>query len=176
MTNGTYRPAYKVTYRAGLDANNNLIAFSVRGAGTHGSPVFANRYPAGAVDNYLAENHTKESNISTGAWRAPRSNFIAGAEQSFLDEVAEAAGKDPIDFRLELFERAKNNPVGEDNDYDAARYAGVLELLKETFQSDRPGAPEVVASDEGTLILRFKLEGKLEPKAGGSITFQARVR
>ncbi len=131
MTQGTYRPAYLVKYRAALDENNNLIGFHVRGAGTHGSPVFANRYPAGAVDNYLAENHTQESNISTGAWRAPRSNFIAGAEQSFLDEVAEAAGKDPIDFRLELFDRAIANPVGEDNDYDAERYAGVLKLVKE---------------------------------------------
>lgn len=131
MTQGTYRPAYKVTYKAGLDEDGQLIAFHVRGAGTHGSPVFANRYPAGSVDNYLAENHTKDSNISTGAWRAPRSNFIATAEQSFLDEVAEAAGKDPIDFRLELFARAKTNPVGENNDYDAERYAGVLKLVKD---------------------------------------------
>jgi len=131
MTQGTYRPAYRVTYRAALDENNELIGWHVRGAGTHGSPVFPNRFPAGTVDNYLAENHTKESNISTGAWRAPRSNFIACAEQSFLDEVAEAAGKDPIDFRLELFDRASANPVGEKNDYDAERYAGVLKLVKE---------------------------------------------
>jgi isoquinoline 1-oxidoreductase subunit beta len=131
MTQGTYRPDYQVTYRAALDENKNLIAFHVKGAGTNGSPVFANRFPAGAVDNYLAENYNKDSNISTGAWRAPRSNFIASAEQSFLDEVAEAAGKDAIDFRLELFEKAKTNPVGKDNDYDAARYAGVLELIRE---------------------------------------------
>ena len=61
--------------------------------------------------------------------RAP--NFIAGAEQSFLDEVAEAAGKDPIAFRLELLERAQKEPVGEDNDYDPARYAGVLQLVRD---------------------------------------------
>ena len=131
MTQGTYRPDYKVTYRAALDENNQLVGFHVKGAGTHGSPVFANRYPAGAVDNYLAENYNLESNISTGAWRAPRSNFMAFAEQSFLDEIAEAAGKDPIDFRLELFEKAKANPVGEKNDYDADRYAGVLKLVRE---------------------------------------------
>ncbi len=131
MTQGTYRPDYKVLYRAALDENNNLIGFHVRGAGTGGSPVFSNRFPAGTVENYLAENHAKESNISTGAWRAPRSHFIAGAEQSFLDEVAEAAGKDPIEFRLELFDRAIKDPIGERNDYDAERYAGVLKLVKE---------------------------------------------
>ncbi len=56
---------------------------------------------------------------------------MASAEQSFLDEVAEAAGKDPIDFRLELLEKARKNPVGEQNDYDAQRYAGVLELVRD---------------------------------------------
>ncbi|PHN07024.1 xanthine dehydrogenase family protein molybdopterin-binding subunit [Flavilitoribacter nigricans] len=131
MTQGTYRPSYKVTYRAALDADNKLIGFHVKGTGAHESPVFSNRYPAGTVDNYLAENNSLESNITSGAWRAPRSNFIAFAEQSFLDEVAEAAGKDPIDFRLELFERASSDPVGEKNDYDPERYAGVLKLVKE---------------------------------------------
>lgn len=131
MTQGTYRPAYKVKYAAAFDENNNLTAIKIKGAGVDGSPVFENRFPAGAIDNYKSENHNLESAISTGAWRAPRSNFIAFAEQSFLDEVAETLGKDPIDFRLELFERAKSNPVGENNDYDAERYAGVLKLVKE---------------------------------------------
>lgn len=131
MTQGTYRPAYHVKYRAALNENNELTAFHIRGAGVHGSPVFDHRYPAGTVDNYLSENYNLDSNISTGAWRAPRSNFIAFAEQSFLDEVAGAAGKDPIDFRLELFDKAISSPVGERNDYDPERYAGVLKLVKE---------------------------------------------
>ena len=145
---GIYRPAYQVTYRAALDENNNLIAFHVNGGGIPESPVFANRFPAGAVDNYLAESWEIESNITIGAFRAPRSNFIAGAEQSFLDEVAEAAGKDPIDFRLKLLDRAKNNPVGERNDYDAARYAGVLELVREksNWGETKPGVHRGVSA------------------------------
>jgi isoquinoline 1-oxidoreductase beta subunit len=131
MSQGMYRPSYFATYRAALDANNNVTAFHVKTGGIPESPLFANRFPAGALDNYLAEDWTIESNITTGAFRAPRSNFIAGAEQSFLDEVAEAAGKDPIQLRLELLKRAQENPVGETNDYDAKRYAGVLELVKE---------------------------------------------
>lgn len=141
MTQGTYRPSYKVKYRAALDENNNLIGFHVSGAGTRDNPVFADRFPAGTVDNYLAENQSLGSNISTGAWRAPRSNFMAFAEQSFLDEVAEAAGKDPVEFRLELFERSISNPVGENNDYDPERYAGVLRMVKEKsgWGQDMPG-------------------------------------
>ncbi|HSR59689.1 MAG TPA: molybdopterin cofactor-binding domain-containing protein [Robiginitalea sp.] len=131
MTAGIYRPAYHARFRAGLDAENNLIAFHVKAGGIPESPLHADRFPAGAVDHYLAEEWTIDSNLTVGSFRAPRSNFMASAEQSFLDEVAEAAGKDPIDFRLELLQRAKANPVGENNDYDAARYAGVLELVRE---------------------------------------------
>jgi isoquinoline 1-oxidoreductase beta subunit len=138
MTYGIYRPSYTATYKAALDENNNLIAFQVRGGGVPEHAVEANRFPAGAVDHYLAEGWEINSNITIGAFRAPRSNFIAGAEQSFLDEVAELAGKDPIAFRLELLERAKTNPVGKNNQYDADRYAGVLKLVRE--KSNWPAA------------------------------------
>ena len=137
MTFGIYRPTYYATYRAALDENNQLTAIHVKGGGIPESPVFANRFPAGALDNYMAEEWDIDSNITIGAFRAPRSNFIAGAEQSFLDEVAEAMGKDPIDFRLELLERAKTNPVGERNDYDADRLAGVLKLVREKSAWDQ---------------------------------------
>lgn len=131
MTYGIYRPMYTATYRAALDANKNLIAFHVNGGGIPENAIHPNRFPAGAVDNYLAEGWEIPSNITIGAFRAPRSNFNAAAEQSFLDELAEAMGKDPIDFRLELLKRAKEKPVGKNNEYDADRYAGVLELVKE---------------------------------------------
>ena len=138
MTYGIYRPMYTATYRAALDANKNLIAFHVKGGGIPESPIHANRFPAGAVDNYLAESWAIPSNITIGAFRAPRSNFNAAAEQSFLDELAELMGKDPIDFRLELLKRAKENPVGKNNDYDADRYAGVLKLVKEKSGWNNP--------------------------------------
>ena len=131
MTDGIYRPAYHAKFRAGLDSDNNLIAFHVNAGGIPESPLAANRFPAGAVENYLAEEWTIDSNLTVGSFRAPRSNFMASSEQSFLDEVAEAAGKDPFDFRLELLDRASKNPVGENNDYEADRYAGVLKLVRE---------------------------------------------
>lgn len=148
MTQGTYRPPYRSTYKAGLDKDGNLIAFSVNGVGLPEGPVFPNRFPAGAVENYLAEKRMSSTNISTGAWRAPRSHFTAGAEQQFLDEVAEAAGKDPIEFRLNLFDRAINDPVGEAYEYDAERYAGVLKMVKEksNWGEEKPGVYRGVAA------------------------------
>ena len=136
MKYGIYRPMYTATYRAALDANKNLIGFHINGGGIPENPIHANRFPAGAIDNYLVEGWEIPSNITIGAFRAPRSNFNAAAEQSFLDEVAEAMGKDPIDLRLELLERAKMNPVGKTNDYNADRYAGVLKLVREKSDWD----------------------------------------
>lgn len=148
MTSGIYRPTYSATYRAALDDNNNLIAFHVKAGGIPESPLYANRFPAGAVENYLAEDWSINSNITVGSFRAPRSNFIAGAEQSFLDELAEATGKDPIAFRLDLLERALNNPVGEDNDYEADRFAGVLKLVRDKsgWDTAKPGIHRGVAA------------------------------
>src|SRR5690606_30361673 len=148
MSQGTYRPTYLSTYKAGLDENNNLVAFSVKGTGLPENAVFPNRFPAGAVENYLAESIEGKTNVTTGAWRAPRSNFTAGAEQSFIDEVAELAGKDPIEFRLELFDRAINNPVGDKHEYEAERYAGVLKLVKEksNWGETKPGVHRGVAA------------------------------
>lgn len=148
MTQGTYRPSYRSTYKAGLDKDNNLIAFAVKGVGFREGPVFPNRFPAGAIENYHAEKRKSPSNISWGAWRAPRSHFTAGAEQAFLDEIAEMIGKDPIDLRLELLERAQNDPVGEKYEYEADRYAGVLKLVKEkaNWGTEMPGVSRGVAA------------------------------
>ena len=147
MTQGIYRPTYQATYRAAFDANNQLTAIHIKAGGIPESPLFANRFPAGALDNYLAEEWTINSNISIGAFRAPRSNFMAGAEQSFLDEVAEITGQDAIQFRLDLLKRAKENPVGERNEYDAARYAGVLELVRDkSLWSEKNGVSRGVSA------------------------------
>jgi len=131
MTNGVYRPTYMVTFKAALDEQNNVTAIHIKGGGIPEGAVHENRFPAGAFDNYLAEGWNIPSNITIGAFRAPGSNFIASAEQSFLDELAETMGKDPIDYRIELLKKAKANPVGKNNDYNADRYISVLELVKE---------------------------------------------
>jgi isoquinoline 1-oxidoreductase beta subunit len=131
MTNGVYRPTYMITYRAAIDEANNVTAIHIKGGGIPEGAIHENRFPAGAFEHYLAEGWEIPSNITIGAFRAPASNFNASAEQSFIDELAETIGKDPIVYRIELLERAKANPVGKNNEYDADRYMGVLKLVKE---------------------------------------------
>src|SRR5690606_29339053 len=114
MQGGSYRPAVRYRFQAALDAKGNLIGYKLRGVGINsGNPTRQDNFPSGAVDNLLIDAVEHESPITTGAWRAPITNFLAYAEQSFLDEVALAANKDPVTFRLELLEKAKRTPVGE---------------------------------------------------------------
>ena len=131
MTGGSYRPAVRYRFEAALDAKGNMVGYKLRGVGINaGNPTRQDNFPSGAVDNLLIESVEHVSPITTGPWRAPITNFLAYAEQSFLDEVAFAAGKDPVQFRLDLLQKAKTNPVGEIK-YDIDRMVGVIKLAAE---------------------------------------------
>ncbi|MBN3582043.1 xanthine dehydrogenase family protein molybdopterin-binding subunit [Algoriphagus aestuarii] len=127
LTGGAYRPAVRYRFEAALDGDGNMIGYKLKGAGINaGNSTRENNFPSGAVENVLIESIDHKSTITTNAWRAPITNFLAYAEQSFLDEVALAAKKDPVEFRLALLEKAKTNPVGGDLGYDADRMIGVI--------------------------------------------------
>ncbi|MFT4031549.1 MAG: molybdopterin-dependent oxidoreductase [Siphonobacter sp.] len=131
MTGGSYRPAVRYRFEAALDAQNNLIGYKLRGAGFNvGNSTREHNFPSGAVPNLLIDSVDQKSPITTGPWRAPITNFLAFAEQSFLDEVALAAGKDPVQFRLELLDNAKRNPVGTLG-YEVDRMKTVIQLAAE---------------------------------------------
>lgn len=131
MTAGTYRPACRYRFEAALDAAGNLTGYKLRGVGINsGNPTREHNFPSGAVDNLLIDSVEHKSPITTGAWRAPITNFLAFAEQAFIDEVAQAAGKDPVQFRLDLLAKAKKSPVG-DIRYDISRMEAVIKMAAE---------------------------------------------
>ena len=131
MTGGSYRPAVRYRFEAALDAQGNLVGYKLRGVGINsGNSTRENNFPSGAVDNLLIDSVEHVSPITTGAWRAPITNFLAYAEQSFIDEVAGAAGKDPVQFRLELLQKAKATPVGAIN-YNINRMETVIKTAAE---------------------------------------------
>lgn len=131
MGGGSYRPAVRYRFEAALDATGNLIGYKLRGAAINsGNSVRENNFPSGAVDNLLIDSVNHQSPITTGAWRAPITNFLAYAEQSFIDEVAHAAGKDPVQFRLDLLQKARTKPVGTFN-YNIDRMENVIRTAAE---------------------------------------------
>ncbi|MBN7816750.1 xanthine dehydrogenase family protein molybdopterin-binding subunit [Algoriphagus pacificus] len=132
ITGGAYRPAVRYRFEAALDAEGNMVGYKLKGAGINaGNSTRQDNFPSGAVDNVLIESIDHKSPITTNPWRAPITNFLAYAEQSFLDEVAIAAKKDPVEFRLNLLEKAKANPVGGELGYDADRMIGVIKTAAE---------------------------------------------
>jgi isoquinoline 1-oxidoreductase subunit beta len=131
MTGGIYRPAVKYRFKASLDKNGTMTGFYLKGVGMNsGNSTRQDNFPVGAVENVLIESVEHKSPITTGPWRAPITNFLASAEQSFLDEVATAAGKDPIQFRLELLEKAKSKPVGKIT-YEPNRFIEAIKMVAE---------------------------------------------
>ncbi len=113
MMGGSYRPAVRYRFEAALDEKGNLIGYKLRGAGINlNNSTRPDNFPSGAVDNLVIDSIEHISPVTTGAWRAPVTNFLAFAEQAFLDEVALAAGKDPVQFRLELLQKARTKPAG----------------------------------------------------------------
>ncbi len=131
MGGGSYRPAVRYRFDAALDAAGNLIGYKLRGVGINaGNPTREDNFPSGSVENLLIDSVEHKSPITTGPWRAPITNFLAFAEQAFLDEVAMASKKDPVKFRLELLEKAKKTPTGAIK-YDIDRMKAVIELAAE---------------------------------------------
>lgn len=126
MQNDFYRPAEMYRYRAALSADK-LLSWHQSGIGI-GRGVRGDSYVAGALANYRSEGQGFKSNTPTGWWRAPGANTLAFAAESFMDEVCTELKKDPVAFRLELFEKAKQQPVGKIN-YDPGKYKSVVELV-----------------------------------------------
>ena len=81
-----------------------------------GPELYPDDFPARLVPNYRLEWHAVTSGIPRGSWRAPAHTANAFVVQSFVDEVAHAAGQDPLAFRLAM--------LGPDRELDYAQHGG----------------------------------------------------
>lgn len=138
MAHDQYRPTGFHFFKAGLDANGKLIAYRDFVASTN-SVVPANEFPRGFVENVLiTSENVKPFGIPVGALRAPPTNGISFVKQGFIDEIAVAAGKDPLQYRIDLL----NNPVGTGaaGGFNPVRARGVLEAVRAMSDWDRRGS------------------------------------
>ncbi len=131
MTAGTYRPASKYRIQAAVK-DGKLTAYKLTEAAMNSNMygLIAHFFPAGCVDNYEVVAGKVESNITTGAWRAPYTNFLGFAEQSFFDELAAEMKIDPVQLRLDLLENVKGT-TDENIEYSGERMQGVIKLAAE---------------------------------------------
>ncbi|MFC2110696.1 molybdopterin cofactor-binding domain-containing protein [Bacteroidota bacterium] len=130
MTAGFYRPKVKYRFKAALK-NGKISGYHIKEAAIGGNinRSRANFFPAGSIDNYKVEVAKLKSKVTTMAWRAPISNFLGFAEQSFLDEVSEELKIDPIQLRMDLLNIADSSDTR--MDYSPKRMIEVIKTVKE---------------------------------------------
>ncbi|MBK7871504.1 MAG: xanthine dehydrogenase family protein molybdopterin-binding subunit [Saprospiraceae bacterium] len=153
LHNGFFRPAGMYKLKAGLDKNGNITAWHINASTTsrgafsgsrdsaHTTEVFPDGFPAGFVSNFRMEYTKVDSLVPRGAWRAPGHNATAFVDQTFLDELAVAAGKDSIKQRLELLgEEDKMMPYRDHGgpEYSTKRLKNVINLVAERSNWFKP--------------------------------------
>jgi isoquinoline 1-oxidoreductase subunit beta len=141
-----YRPGGFQFLKAGVDGSGKIVAwqnhFVSWGDGDKPAPsstMGATEFPARYIPNYALHNTNQPLWLKTGALRAPGSNVYAFVIQSFIDELAHAAGKDPVQFRLDLLSNtplpAPAPPPGGGGfggpAFSAERTRGVVQLVAE---------------------------------------------
>jgi len=140
MRHDAYRVGGFMGYRAGIDAQGRLAAFDAHmvtfkdtasGKVSKGGGISPNEFPADHVDDYRASQSFLPLSTPVVWWRAPGASTMAWVQQSFLHEVAVAAGRDHVEFLVELFGRRSGTGAAPNRGLDPDRAIGVIKLAAE---------------------------------------------
>ena len=151
MTHGYYHPVTMAKLRGALDKDGNLVGLHMR---ISGQSILSTINPAGlqngrdpatfqglnpsgtegvfgySVPNLLIDHAMRNPPIRPGFWRGVNNNQNAFYLESFVDELAAAAGQDPLEFRRKMM---KNHP----------KHLAVLNAVAERVGWGKPAAPGV---------------------------------
>ncbi len=131
MGAGIYRPSIKYKISASVK-DGKITGYHLKEASVNSNMygLIPNFFPAGAIENYQVDVASYDSKITTGAWRAPYTNFLSFAEQSFFDELAEILEVDRIKLRLDLLQKVKGT-TDERIQYSPERLENVIKIAVE---------------------------------------------
>jgi isoquinoline 1-oxidoreductase beta subunit len=148
-----FRPGGTVGLKAGLNAQgkitawrHHLVSFGDEKHLTSGGGIGSDTYPSGFPPAYALYTSAQPLMQRTGAMRAPGDNAYCWVAQSFLDELAHEAGRDPLEFQLDLL--SNKQAPWKSNDKDAVgdhEPTGAAVLIPERFK----GVLEMVAEKSG---------------------------
>jgi isoquinoline 1-oxidoreductase beta subunit len=146
MQHDFYRPGGFHAFKGAVDQNGKLIAFGdhfITFSSDGKRPVSSaeispEEFPALLVPNVKYTQSLLNWQIPTGPWRAPRSNSVAFAVQSFLHELSTAAKKDHLEFLLELMGEPRHLPPATDMALNTGRAAAVIKLAAEKAGWGKP--------------------------------------
>jgi isoquinoline 1-oxidoreductase beta subunit len=131
MTDGIYRPAIKYRIAASIK-DDKITGYHLKEAAINGNMygLIPHFFPAGCIPNYKVSTGNYKSTITTGAWRAPYTNFLAFAEQSFFDELASELKQDAVQLRIDLLQHVKDTK-DENIQYSGKRMEDTIKLAAE---------------------------------------------
>ncbi len=145
MQHDYYRPGGFHYLKGAVDPSGKLVAwhnhFISYGDGQRfvtAANLGPTEFPQHFVPNYHAEASVQNLAVRTGSMRAPGSNALAFVMQSFIDELAHAAGKDPVEFRMALLNAAPAAPGTMNPD----RMKGVLQKVAEVSNWGKTKLPK----------------------------------
>lgn len=152
MTHDFYRPATCHRMQGAVDAKGRPVAWfhtlastSIRGywdpkAAAEQQEVGGAKEMPYAIPNVRLEFNGVTSAVPRAWWRSVENSFNGFAGESFIDELAAAAGQDPVQFRRTLLAKPANWKAKSEDDPDPARLRGVLELAAEKADWGKPMA------------------------------------
>jgi isoquinoline 1-oxidoreductase beta subunit len=188
MTHGTYHPTTMCKLTGGLDKDGNLVGLHVRISGQSilaallpqnlrngmDSAVFQGFAPGGpeaaygyTVPNLLIDHAMRNPHLTPGFWRGVNTNQNAVYMECFMDELAEAAGQDPLAFRLKMLKpkyaavlKAATDKAGYGKPLPAGHVHGIAQIMG--YGSYVAGVAEVSVSPDGVLKIH-KITAATDP-------------
>ena len=184
MAHEFYRPAGYHYMKGGVDAKGNLIAWRDHhvtfgpASGPQRYAGFSNingnaEFPARFVQNYeFGDSIIGALGVPVGALRAPGSNAFAFVFQSFLDELAHAAGKDPVQFKLDVLANPAY-PAPQGGGFNAERMIGVMKLVAEKSEW---GKKKLAKGTGMGVAFQFSHQGYFAEVAQVTVDSQKRIK